>query len=393
MSSGTLDGVGGTDSALRVAIRRVRALSWPTSPPPGPLDEAVGMMLHRLVPFQPDWLAALRARLGLDGGPPTVQRAVACVLPPGHVTLRGRPGEGQPRVLAAQNLLRTRLGELARMGAATGAPTALPAALCLLARFAPLAAPDVGEVLQASGLTARAMTMSSIALLARLFGVAEPELVVLGRAPGWVFTPVGVKPMTDVAGRVRRIAQRRGVLRVADLPDDLPSTYWHAAVGLAGDLVEVPDVPGSWVLARDGGSALHGMVLRMLCAAPAKLTTADVDAGLRRASGPGERERLPTVAELAAYLAVQPEVVMSGAGWRLATPTNSSASRSRLDQVWLALLSRRTLVSWTELVCAARDAGLSSGGAAVSVVRAPYLRSVARGQYELVGRAGTGKTA
>ena len=163
----------------------------PRSPPPGPIETAVGLLLgHAFGPLRPRPQRLIAATLLGTGGHP----------PPSVATVAASANLSIPRV----NQLRR---EARGIAAAAGSPASLLAAMKVLAEGPVLVAADAAAANQAAGHTTNALHPSCLIQVARLFGAPPPAFAVLRHGAVDMVIPDRLVPaMAALRHDLRRLA-------------------------------------------------------------------------------------------------------------------------------------------------------------------------------------------
>ena len=354
--NGNLSGDGRVASAAAL-----RALQPPSSPPPGPLDVVVGLLLARAAPFDAATQAALRLQQGWGTRPPTD-------IP--EVRTHGR-WQATPAL---------------RRLTSTGPPRALSQALQLLEHCAPVYGGQAAALLLEEGLTGEVMHPGGVLTLARWYGVshglrlerqADGTTMVVG--PSTQASTAAVRRLVASLGRagyadLETVSQGEGVLR-RHLDRDLRR---RPGVFVDGDLVLSVD---------DQTSGLAAHVVRMLTSSPRPLTLDEVHEGLTRAWR-FRRYRLVRLELLEAWVAAQPWIRRDGVcltvSRRLPGRLSGLAAGGGTTAV-LPLVRRGRLASWRQILAALEVSGMRAEAAKMAAHSSVILVHAGHDEYRLRG--------
>jgi len=220
-------------------------LSWPSTPAPGPLETAVGLVLAQAHPVRPEVWAALTAHLlGVDGGPPVPVADVAASV-------------GRPSWWVRDLLPRVRM--VARH---VGPPASLVAAVGVLEGGPVRTAAEASAALVAAGVCAGPVHPGGVLRVAEVLG-AECCAQLLTGEPGGL--PVGGSGpsgpgVVAPAGRTALVRAVMGGVVAADRRGDVVDLTGVAAqvgVPVVAVRVVVEREPG-WRTHHEGGGGSQG---------------------------------------------------------------------------------------------------------------------------------------
>jgi hypothetical protein len=232
----------------------LRALPAPSSPPPGPIDGVVGMLLARAAPFDQATQLALRRQHGWGTAAPQ---------PITEIRSHGR-------WMATPALARL---------TGTSAPRSLLDALRLLEELVPCPSAVAAAALITAGLANSPMHAGGVLTLARWYGVRTNLRLEAGRGGA---TMVVGPPATSTRAATHRILTAVGRAGWVDLGrlrgDDAPPYGRPIDYAISQDsrLRRTGDVV---VRVDDRGSGLSALVVRMLVTAPSHSHSASCTRG------------------------------------------------------------------------------------------------------------------
>jgi hypothetical protein len=317
--------------------------------------------------FEQRQIAALGARLGLDGGGARTLQAAG-----------ERVGYTRERVRQLEQQLRLRL---------TGAGPQLQAtqaALEVARRTAPAAAVSVMRELASARLVSFPFDVSGLLRVADVFGL-EHELRLVG---GAVLRHRDVELADKALAAGRRLVRRDGAANVAALARMLRG---QASAGSLRRLLSLSrevtwlDSRETW-FAVDGGSTRVARSLRKMLSVTPSLTFAEIRHGLRAARRPID---LPLGVVLALCEPL-PWLVVDRARRRVTIKAGIDRMTvlTPLELELVGIFAEHgPVLGFTEVVGLAQKRGITRSTVAVSLTRTPVLERLGRGRYALRGRA------
>jgi len=344
-----------------------------------PVDEAVSDLLKlayrdasKREPSQ-KWMAALRARYGVDGPPQTLQVAgeLAGV---SRERVRQVCGTVEPRVRGAW------------------VPQMRPV-LETLVENSPVSDP-VGVLLSEEGLAGPNVTSDSILKFVAILGIDINAMVGtdLKVVDGWQ-VDVREASVTRAVRVARKHTSTFGMTTVEDIRQELSTKDYPADIEDVRRVLEADPRVGwdgewLWVNKPDNGHASSMInTLRSMLSVNSPQTVQSLQEGIHRNSKFRQRDIVPPVAALKAFLKVSPYFTVSNG---LVAPVEPLDYRELLGEVTASMIdvlkaSPYQVMDRATLAEACADAGIAAGTASVWTTYAEWMERVATNVWGLRG--------
>jgi hypothetical protein len=338
----------------------LRALPAPSTPPNGPLDAVIGMLLARAAPFDAATQQALRRQQGWGAQAP------------------------QP-ITELRNHARFQGTAALRRLTATPPPESLSEALRRLEAAAPCRCEDAAQALLDDGVTETEIHPGGVLRLARWYGLATDLRLAEGENGQVLVAP----PAAGVIAGIHQVLTRAGRAGYADIAGVAagdgellrrllfqvrrdPRLHLDGPVGYRVD---------------DRSSALAVFVARMLVSAPGPLYVEEIHQGLQRAWR-YRRQHLIASSALTTWISQQPWLQVTDPQVRLGGQLTSDQLRRATDRTTESLratLGATGTATWQQLVRPLTADGMKPETAKIAVHTHPILVRVARNAYQVIG--------